>query len=101
MEPEWMKKIPSESICNFFYFFFVVYAVLAVLTLLGTIGFFAFVKMPKAFMVATGFQSLIMFVLAGVAALFHYLICDRALLMKEEGRRSVRGAREMNPDMMM
>lgn len=80
MEANWMKNISSQSICNFFYFFFVFYAALAVITLLGTIGILTFLRMPKGFMIASGFQSLIVFALAGTAALFHYLICERALL---------------------
>lgn len=80
MEPEWTKQIPSTTVCNFYYIFYVVYAIAAVLVVLATIGILAMVKMPKGMMVATGLQSLFMFVLAAVNALFMYLICDRSLL---------------------
>jgi hypothetical protein len=96
-----MKKISSETICNFFYFFFVVYASLAVITLIGTLAVLFMVKMPRGLMFATGFQSLIMLVIASTAALFYYLICDRALLSGKANGRQPQGAREMNPDMMM
>ena len=90
MEANWMKSIPNSSICNFFYFFFVFYAAIALITLLGTVGILSMLNMPKAYIIASGFQSLLVFALAATAALFHYLICDRALLAtapvnKEQG----------------
>lgn len=97
MEANWMKNIPSETICNFFYFFFVLYAILAVVTLLGTVGIFALLRMPKTFMIATGFQSLVVFVLAGTSALFYYLICERALLAPKASD----APKEMNGPRMM
>ena len=84
MEPEWMKKIPSESVCNFFYFFFVVYAVLFVLALLTTIGVFSFTKKLGAAGIAIGLQGLVMTLIPGVFALFYYIICDRALLANKK-----------------
>jgi len=95
MEHQWMKSISSETICNFFYFFFVFYAAIAAVTLLGTIGVLAMSRLPKSLMIVSGFQSLVVFALAATAALFHYLICDRALLAKIQ----VQGALERNPDM--
>jgi hypothetical protein len=99
MEHNWMKAIPSESICNFFYFFFVFYAVIAIITVLGTIGVLAFLRLPKGLMLMSGFQSLVVAVLAATMALFHYLICDRALLATK-GAPRVQGALESNPDML-
>jgi hypothetical protein len=80
MEAEWMKQIPSESICNFFYFFFIVYAVLFVLSILATIGVFTFTKKLGAAGIAIGLQGVIMTIIPGVFTLFYYIICDRALL---------------------
>lgn len=80
MEPEFTKKIPSTTVCNFFYIFYVLYAVLAVLALIATIGLFGMTKKLGAAGIASGFGYLLMMVLAATQALFFYLICDRALL---------------------
>ena len=94
MEHQWMKSISSETICNFFYFFFVFYAAIAVVALFG--GIMTISSMPKSLMLVSGFQNLVVFALAATAALFHYLICDRALLAKAQ----VQGAQGRNPDML-
>ena len=80
MEPDWTKKISNDTICNFFYAFFVVYAFFAVVSLLGLIGLFVFAaKMPKSVLVIQSLYAIITVGLATTMALFHYLICDRAL----------------------
>lgn len=79
MEPEWTKNIPSSWVCNFFYAFFTVYAVFAVLTFFAFIGLF-FMNLPKNQLIAMGMQSFLMLGIAGTTALFHYLVCSRALL---------------------
>lgn len=79
MEPEWTKNISSEVVCNFFYFFYVIYAVLAVFTVFSFIALF-FVNLPKSVLVVTGIQGLLMVGIATATALFHYLVCARALL---------------------
>jgi uncharacterized membrane protein len=84
MEAEWMKQIPSESICTFFYSFFVLYAVIAVLALVATLGFFGMAKKLGGYGIAGGIGYLFATVLAGTQALFFYLICDRALLGKKD-----------------
>lgn len=80
MEPDWTKKISNESICNFFWIFYLVYAFFAVISLLGFASIFIFSsKMPKGVVIT---QSIYAFITLGIAttmALFHYLICDRAL----------------------
>ena len=80
MEPEWMKKIPSESICDFFYWFLVVYAVFAVLSLVSLIGVFSFMKPVKGMTAPIALQAVLTLGLATTMMLFHYLVCDRALL---------------------
>lgn len=84
MEAEWMKQIPNESICNFFYVFFVVYAVFAVLSLVSFIGVFTFMKVPKGLLAVHGVQAFISLGIAATMMLFHYLICDRALSPKKD-----------------
>ena len=79
MEPEWTKNISNEVVCNFFYFFYVLYAVLAVFAVFSLISLY-FISLPKNIMIATGIQGVLMALLATTGALFHYLVCSRALL---------------------
>lgn len=87
MEPQWTKQIPSDVICNFFYIFFIVYAVLAALALVSGVGVLLTPKLPKGLMLMSVVNSVIVAGIAGTAALFHYLVCSRALLpaAKKEG----------------
>lgn len=77
-----MKNISSTSICNFFYFFFVVYAVIFVLSLLTVVGTALSVKVTAPMMFPLLANSILMTLIGGTMMLFHYLICDRALLAK-------------------
>jgi len=79
MEPQWTKNISNQTLCNFFYAFFVVYSILAVISIIGFIGLFTAVKMPPGVLIAQVLQGLILVSLTSTMALFHYLICDRAL----------------------
>jgi hypothetical protein len=80
MEPDWTKKISSETVCNFFYAFFVIYAIFAVISLLGLVSLFVFAsKMPRSILITQSVYGLVTLGLATTMALFHYLICDRAL----------------------
>lgn len=82
MEAEWMKSIPSEVICSFFYVFFVVYAIFFVLSLVVLVGGMLVMKKGGLLAIVTGLQGVIITGIAGTMALFYYLICDRALLGK-------------------
>ena len=80
MEPDWSKKISSEVVCNFFYAFFIIYAIFAVMSLLGLVGLFVFAsKMPKGVLITQSIYAVVTLGLATTMALFHYLVCDRAL----------------------
>jgi hypothetical protein len=97
MEPDWTKKISSETVCNFFYGFFLVYAFLAVISLLGLISIFVFAsKLPKGIVITQSIYALVTLGIATTMALFHYLICDRAL----KPGATAKAAPESNPDMM-
>ena len=97
MEPDWTKKISSETVCNFFYGFFIVYAFFAVVSLLGLIRIFVFAsKLPKGIVVTQSLYALVTLGIATTMALFHYLICDRAL----KPGSAAKAAPESNPDMM-
>ncbi len=75
-----MKKISSETVCNFFYVFFVIYAVFAALALLVMLGGFSVLKKMGVAGIAAGASNLLVMLFAGTQALFFYLICDRALI---------------------
>jgi hypothetical protein len=80
MEPEWTKKISSETICTTYNYIFYIYAFIAVLALVGTIGILLSYKLPKSLSVSIGFQGLLTASLAAILSLFQYLVCTRALL---------------------
>jgi hypothetical protein len=82
MAPGWMDKIPNYAICNFFYAFYVVYAVIFALSVLHIVYIFVVVKkfdLSNGIMLGSGFFTM---ALALVLTLFHYLVCDRALIHK-------------------
>ncbi len=97
MEPDWTKKISNDTVCNFFYAFFMVYAFLAVVSLLGLVSIFVFAsKLPKGIVITQSVYALVTLGLATTMALFHYLVCDRAL----KPGSGAKAAPESNPNMM-
>ena len=82
MAPAWTNQIPNYAICNFFYAFYVVYAVIFALAVLQIVYIFAVVKkfdLNHGIMLGSGFFTM---ALALILTLFHYLVCDRALMDK-------------------
>jgi hypothetical protein len=80
MEPSWMQKISNESVCNFFYAWFVVYAVFFALALVLAVGTLFMAKKLGVAGIAIALQSVLMMLIAGSFMMFHYMVCDRALL---------------------
>lgn len=80
MEPEWMKKISSQTVCNFFYTWFVVYGVFAVLALFLTLGSLYSMKKLGLAGVLMASQSFLTLLIATAFMMFYYIICDRSLL---------------------
>ena len=80
MEPAWMQKISNASVCNFFYAWFVVYAVFFAFAIVSVIGIFLTVKKFGALEISLSVQSVLMTLLAASFMMFHYMVCDRALL---------------------
>lgn len=78
-EPDWTKNIKSSTVCNFFYGFFWVYVTLAVIAVIGMVYVFFTVKMTNGMMISAMFTKLLVIALSTTMALFHYLICSRAL----------------------
>ncbi len=78
-----MKQISSESVCNFFYIFFVVYAVIFVLSLVAMVGTLFNMKKMGSAGVFMALQAVIVTAIPGVMMMFYYIICDRALLGKQ------------------
>ena len=76
-EPDFTKKISSKTICDFFFYFFWAYLILGGLSLIAMITTAAMAKvMPWGSILSLGLT----FAIACVSALFHYLVCSRALL---------------------
>lgn len=84
MEDEWMKQIPSTTVCNFFYFFFVVYAIIFTLSIITVIGTALSSKVNTPLMMALIANATLTSLIGGTMMLFYYLICDRALLAKTQ-----------------
>lgn len=84
MEPEWTKKISSNTVCTTYYYIFMLYAVIAVIALIGTIGILVSFKLPKGLSIGLGFQGLLTAAIATALALFQYLVCTRALLADQQ-----------------
>ena len=82
-EPNWTKQISSEQVCTFFYAFFIIYVVLGVLGLTSGLWSIFVNKMPSSIMLPLLIQLIIQSSILFVSALFHYLVCQRALLSKE------------------
>jgi len=78
-EPSWTKQISSEQVCSFFYAFAIIYAVIGVLSVLSIV-FIS--KLPLNFRLFGLSYCILTSSLAFITALFHYLICERALLNK-------------------
>ncbi len=88
MEPDWMKKISSESVCNFFYVFFIVYAILFAISLVTMVGTLFSMKKFGAAGLFMALQAVIITAIPGVMMMFYYIICDRALLGQQEGGKA-------------
>jgi ABC-type transport system involved in multi-copper enzyme maturation permease subunit len=80
MEPQWTKKISSNTVCTTYYVIFWLYIAVAVLVILGTLALVFAYKMPRGSAAMFGFQGVMTASLACVLALFQYLVCSRALL---------------------
>jgi hypothetical protein len=76
-EPDFTKKISSKTVCNFFYYFFIIYAILGCLSLMALIGT---AVMSKTIPFGSIIAYSLTFAIATTTALFHYLVCSRALL---------------------
>jgi hypothetical protein len=87
MEAEWMKQIPSSTICNFFYFFFVVYAIIFTLSIISVIGTAMSAKANTPLLMSLLANSILTSLIGGTMMLFYYLICDRALLSKGQQKQ--------------
>jgi hypothetical protein len=81
MEPEWMKNVPSNLICDTYYAFFIIYVIIFGLTLVSMAYTYFYLKgmspVQKIGMLAlNGLVS----VVAVTLVMFMYLMCDRALI---------------------
>ena len=79
-EPSWTKQISSEQVCSFFYAFAIIYGVIGVLGVSMAVWSLFFSKIARSIVLPYLIHILITSSLAFVTALFHYLVCTRALL---------------------
>lgn len=77
--PDWTDAIADSTLCGYFYVFFVIFSVLAGLSVLSAIYMFATTKITGGLVLAVLLAKLINFGISATAALFLYLICERAL----------------------
>lgn len=82
-EPNWTKQISSEQVCSFFYAFAIIYVVIAVLSFIIAIFLLFRSKSPFHVFLPALINLVITGSIAFITALFHYLICQRALLTKD------------------
>ena len=80
----WTDSIADSTLCGYFYVFFVIFSVFAALSVIGAIYMLATTKITGGFVFALLFAKLISFGISGTAALFLYLICERALKPAQE-----------------
>ena len=77
MEPEWTKKIPNETICQYYQVLFYFTVVVVSIALLADL--YVMSTQPR-----TGFiillRSLPMLIVSLVSSLFLYILCSRTLL---------------------
>lgn len=78
-ESHWTDSISNATLCNFFYVFFVIFMIWGVIGLIGMMWLFATTPMKGSTMIALLFNLVITSGISITAALFHYLVCDRAL----------------------
>lgn len=79
-EPEWMKKIPSKTVCGYYYVIFIFNAVIAALTMFLMVFVLPFLGLPKGVMLGQTLVSALVLGLAVANSLFLYIVCDRSLL---------------------
>lgn len=77
--PDWTNAIADSTLCGYFYVFFIIFSVLAGLSVLSAIYMFATTKITGGLVLAVLLAKLINFGISATAALFLYLICERAL----------------------
>jgi len=75
----WTDSITNSTLCGYFYIFFLLFAFFAVLSILSAVYMLSTTKLTGGLVLTLLFAKLISFGISGTAALFLYLICERAL----------------------
>jgi hypothetical protein len=81
VEPDWMKAIPSASICQYFFVIFALVAAMAGLVVVQDILVIISTRGKKGW--SWLLRAVIAFILPVVNALFLYILCSRSLLEKK------------------
>ncbi len=80
-EPEWMKKISSNTVCMWFYILFLLVAVASGVVVLADLAQVVGSGGRKGVMLL--FRSVLALALPVINALFLYILCSRSLLEKK------------------
>jgi hypothetical protein len=99
--PEWSNAIADSTLCGYFYVFFIIFSVLAGLSVLSAIYMFATTKITGGLVLAVLFAKLLNFGISATAALFAYLICERALKPAMKSQASAKQAASGSGLLMM
>jgi len=99
--PQWTDAIADRTLCGYFYVFFIIFSVLAGLSVLSAIYMFATTKITGGLVLAVLFAKLINFGISATAALFAYLICDRALKPAQTASQAAKQAASGSGLLMM
>jgi hypothetical protein len=78
-EPEWMKKISSNTVCGYYYIIFIFNAVIATTSIFLMVFVLPFLGMPKGAMLGQTLLATLVLGLAVANSLFLYILCDRSL----------------------
>ncbi len=79
-EPEWMRKIGSNTVCNYFYVIFIFTACVAGISIFMMLFVLPFLGLPRPTLIGQTLTSSLILALSVANALFLYIICDRSLL---------------------
>ena len=82
IEPDWMKAIPSSSICQYFFVIFALVAAMAAIVVIQDVFVIVASRGKNGWSLLL--RAVIAFILPVVNALFLYILCSRSLLEKSK-----------------
>lgn len=77
-EPEWLKDVKSETVCQWFYAMFFIAAIFGAIAVL--LHSYSYIRLYPKLPIAPLLTSIVTLTIGAVNALFVYVICSRSLL---------------------